>query len=77
MLILFWMLFFIDPVWQSSVEKYNKLKLSKFFIDCLTIINFVNIRIGCFYSRMNFCGVTKDTIISPWFVGYDKPTEEF
>jgi hypothetical protein len=72
---------FIDPVWQSSVEKYNKLKLSKFFYRLFDDYQFLlTYELDAFVFKdelLLWCDKGYDYIGAPWFVGYDKPTEEF
>lgn len=72
---------FIDPIWQSTIENYNKLKLSQFFYQLFDDYQFLlTYELDAFVFRdelLYWCSKGYDYIGSPWFVGYDKPTNEF
>ena len=72
---------FIDPIWQSSIEKYNKLKLSHFFYKLFDDYQFLlTYELDAFVFKdelLFWCNKGYDYIGSPWFVGYDTPTNEF
>lgn len=69
---------FIDPVWQSSVEKYNKLKLSQFFYKLFDAYQFMlTYELDAFVFKdelLFWCEKGYDYIGAPWFVGYGSPT---
>lgn len=72
---------FINPIWQSTIEKYNKLKLSQFFYQLFDDYQFLlTYELDAFVFRDEiffWCNKGYDYIGSPWFVGYDNPTTEF
>lgn len=72
---------FIDPIWQSSIEKYNKLKLSQFFYKLFDDYQFLlTYELDAFVFKdelLFWCDKGYDYIGSPWFVGYNNPTNEF
>lgn len=72
---------FIDPIWQSSIEKYNKLKLSLFFYKLFDDYEFLmTYELDAFVFKddlLFWCEKGFDYIGSPWFMGYEKPTTEF
>ncbi|AOZ98518.1 DUF5672 family protein [Flavobacterium commune] len=72
---------FIDPIWQSSVEKYNKLKLSQFFYKLFADYEFLlTYELDAFVFKdelLHWCNKAYDYIGAPWFVGFDNPTDEF
>ena len=72
---------FIDPIWQSSIEKYNKLKLSQFFYKLFDDYQFLmTYELDAFVFKdelLLWCAKGYDYIGSPWFVGYNNPTNEF
>ncbi|WP_163400282.1 DUF5672 family protein [Flavobacterium fluviatile] len=72
---------FIDPVWQSSIEKYNKLKLSQFFYRLFDDYQFLlTYELDAFVFKdelLHWCNKEYDYIGSPWFVGYDNPSNDF
>lgn len=72
---------FIDPIWQSSIKKYNKLKLSQFFYKLFDDYQYLlTYELDAFVFKdelLLWCDKGYDYIGSPWFVGYDNPTHEF
>lgn len=72
---------FIDPIWQSSVEKYNKLKLSQFFYKLFADYEFLlTYELDAFVFKdelLSWCTKEYDYIGAPWFEGYDNPSDEF
>ena len=72
---------FINPIWQSSVEKYNKLKLSQFFYKLFADYEFLlTYELDAFLFKdelLHWCNKAYDYIGAPWFVGFDNPTDEF
>jgi hypothetical protein len=72
---------YIDPIWQSSVEKYNKLKLSQFFYKLFADYQFLlTYELDAFVFKdelLYWCNKGYDYIGAPWFVGYDNPTDDF
>nr|WP_315234325.1 DUF5672 family protein [uncultured Flavobacterium sp.] len=70
----------IDPIWQSSIEKYNKLKLSWFFYDQFKEFDFLltyELDAFVFKDEIDFwCQKNYDYIGAPWFVGYSVPTSD-
>jgi hypothetical protein len=67
----------IDSIWQSSIEKYNKLKLSWFFYDLFKEFNFLltyELDAFVFEDKIDFwCQKNYDYIGAPWFLGYGLP----
>lgn len=72
---------FIDPIWQSSIEKYNKLKLSQFFYKLFNEYQFLlTYELDAFVFKdelLFWCNKNYDYIGAPWFKGYANPTTEF
>ncbi|NIK92520.1 hypothetical protein GZ212_10205 [Mangrovimonas sp. CR14] len=72
---------YVNPIWQSSVEKYNKLKLSKFFYGLFDDYEYLlTYELDAFVFKddlLSWCHKGYDYIGAPWFVGYNKPTKEF
>lgn len=72
---------FINPIWQSSVEKYNKLKLSQFFYKLFADYEFLlTYELDAFVFKdelLSWSTKGYDYIGAPWFEGYDNPTDEF
>lgn len=77
----FFEVIFIDPIWQSSIEKYNKLKLSQFFYKLFDDYQFLlTYELDAFVFKdelLFWCDKGYDYIGSPWFKGYDNPTDKF
>jgi hypothetical protein len=67
----------IDPIWQSSIEKYNKLKLSWFFYSLFKEYDYLltyELDAFVFRDEIDFwCNKKYDYMGAPWFLGYDKP----
>jgi hypothetical protein len=67
----------IDPVWQSSLVNYNKLKLSYFFYDLFKDYEYLlTYELDAFVFKdelLEWCSKGYDYIGAPWFEGYDKP----
>tara|TARA_R110002096_G_scaffold412195_3_gene612635 strand:+ start:3689 stop:4510 length:822 start_codon:yes stop_codon:yes gene_type:complete len=72
---------FIDEQWQSSIEKYNKLKLSQFFYKLFDDYQYLlTYELDAFVFKddlLYWCDKGYDYIGAPWFVGYANPTNEF
>lgn len=72
---------FIDKHWQSSIEKYNKLKLSQFFYKLFDNYQYLlTYELDAFVFKddlLYWCNKGYDYIGAPWFVGYENPTDEF
>lgn len=73
---------FIDPIWQSSIENYNKLKLSSFFYDLFNEFDFLltyELDAFIFKDALDFwCKKNYDYIGAPWFLGFsESKTNEF
>lgn len=72
---------YIHSIWQSSVEKYNKLKLSQFFYKLFDEYQFLlTYELDAFVFKdelSNWCNKGYDYIGAPWFKGYENPTNEF
>lgn len=72
---------FIDPIWQSSIEKYNKLKLSRFFYKLFNGYEFLlTYELDAFVFKdelLFWCSKGYDFIGAPWFVGYENATNKF
>ncbi|MCF8322689.1 MAG: hypothetical protein K9I26_06085 [Flavobacterium sp.] len=68
---------FIDPYWQSSIENYNKLKISKFFYDIFKNYDYIltyELDAFVFNDELEYwCNKNYDYIGAPWFDGWDKP----
>ena len=68
---------FIDPIWQSSIEKYNKLKLSSFFYNLFEEFDFLltyELDAFVFKDELNeWCKKNYDYIGAPWFLGHTLP----
>lgn len=68
---------FIDRIWLSTIEKYNKLKLSQFFYRLFDDYQFLlTYELDAFVFRdelLYWCNKGYDYIGSPWFVGFDTP----
>lgn len=77
----FFQVVFIDSVWQCSIEKYNKLKLSQFFYMLFEDYQFLlTYELDAFVFKdelLLWCNKGFDYIGSPWFVGYDNPSNYF
>jgi hypothetical protein len=67
----------INPLWQSSLVMYNKLKLSNFFYDLFEEFDYLltyELDAFVFKDDLDFwCAKNYDYIGAPWFLGYDKP----
>jgi hypothetical protein len=67
----------IDPIWQSSIFMYNKLKLSSFFYDLFKEFDFLltyELDAFVFKDEIDFwCKKNYDYIGAPWFEGYSVP----
>jgi hypothetical protein len=67
----------IDPIWQSSIEKYNKLKLSWFFYNLFREFDYLltyELDAFVFKDEIEFwCEKKYDYIGAPWFLGYNLP----
>lgn len=72
---------FIDKIWQSSIEMYNKLKVSQFFYHLFMNYQYLlTYELDAFVFKddlLFWCNKGYDFIGAPWFVGYNKPTDEF
>jgi hypothetical protein len=68
---------FIDPVWQSSIQNYNKLKLSLFFYNLFKDFDFLlTYELDAFVFKDEvdlWCSKNYDYIGAPWFLGYCTP----
>lgn len=68
---------YIPPKWQSSIEMYNKLKLSKYFYSLFTEFNFLlTYELDAFVFKddlIYWCNKGYDYIGAPWFQGFDNP----
>ncbi|SFZ92963.1 hypothetical protein SAMN05428642_1021101 [Flaviramulus basaltis] len=72
---------YIDSKWQSSIEKYNKLKMSQFFYKFFDDYQYLlTYELDAFVFKdelLHWCNKGYDYIGSPWFLGYENPTNEF
>ncbi|MBP0904517.1 DUF5672 family protein [Mariniflexile gromovii] len=72
---------FIDKIWQSSIEKYNKLKLSKFFYKLFDNYQYLlTYELDAFVFKdelIHWCNRGYDYIGAPWFVGYETAENKF
>ena len=72
---------YIDAKWLSSIEMYNKLKLSKYF--CKLFIGYkylltYELDAFVFKDELKFwCEKGYDYIGAPWFNGYENPKANF
>ncbi len=69
---------YINPVWQSSVLQYNKLKMSLFFYSLFEGFEYLlTYELDAFVFKdelLDWCKKGYDYIGAPWFEGFDKPT---
>ncbi len=67
---------FIDPNWQSSIENYNKLKLSSYFYHLFNDFDFLltyELDAFIFKDEVDYwCKKNYDYIGAPWFLGFDQ-----
>lgn len=67
----------IDATWLSSVERYNKLKLSRFFYDLFEHYQFLlTYELDAFIFKDDieyWCSKDYDFIGAPWFYGHSEP----
>ncbi|MCC9168232.1 DUF5672 family protein [Pontibacter harenae] len=67
----------IDPIWQSSLENYNRLKCSSFFYNLFSEYNYLltyELDAFVFKDELDFwCEKGYSYIGAPWFVGYANP----
>lgn len=67
---------FIDPIWQSSIENYNKLKLSSYFYKLFNDFDFLlTYELDAFIFKdevVYWCEKNFDYIGAPWFLGFDQ-----
>jgi hypothetical protein len=65
---------FIDPIWQSTLIKYNQLKLSLFFYDLFKDFEFLlTYELDAFVFKDDleyWCKQGYDYIGAPWFEGF-------
>jgi len=65
---------FINPIWQSSVRNYNKLKISRFFYNLFREYKFLltyELDAFIFKDDIEFwCNKGYDYIGAPWFEGW-------
>ena len=68
----------IDPIWQSSLFQYNKLKISDFFYDLFknyTYLLTYELDAFVFKDELEYwCNKGYDYIGAPWFEGLEFPT---
>lgn len=69
----------IDPIWQSSLKQYNKLKVSLFFYNLFKSYDFLltyELDAFVFKDELSaWCSMRFDYIGAPWFNGYNIPVE--
>jgi hypothetical protein len=69
----------IDPVWQSNLKQYNKLKISRFFYDLFKGYDFLltyELDAFVFKDELSFWSSKSfDFIGAPWFKGHDIPSQ--
>lgn len=67
---------YIDPIWQSSIRQYNRLKISSFFYELFNGFDFLlTYELDAFVFQDNldyWCKQGYDYIGAPWFEGWDK-----
>jgi len=65
---------FIDPVWLSSIQQYNKLKISKYFYNQFKDYEYLlTYELDAWVFRdelLYWCDKEYDFIGAPWFEGY-------
>lgn len=70
---------FIDPIWQSSLKQYNKLKVSLFFYNLFKGYHFLlTYELDSFVFKdelSDWCSTRYDYIGAPWFNGHNIPVE--
>lgn len=70
---------FIDPIWQSSLKQYNKLKVSLFFYNLFKSYDFLlTYELDAFVFKdelFSWCSMKFDYIGAPWFKGHNLPEE--
>ena len=68
----------INPHWLSSIDKYNKLKLSNFFYDLFDDYKYLlTYELDAFIFKDNleyWCLKGYDFIGAPWFYGHSEPS---
>ena len=68
----------IEPIWQSSLFMYNKLKLSSFFYDLFKEFDYLltyELDAFVFRDEIDFwCQKNYDYIGAPWFLGFSEST---
>jgi len=71
---------FIDPAWQSDLQHYNKLKVSKFFYGLFKAYDFLlTYELDAYVFKdelMYWCEKGYDYIGAPWFNEYSNANEE-
>lgn len=69
---------FIDPIWLSSIEQYNKLKISLYFYHLFRDYEYLlTYELDAWVFRdelLYWCDKGYDYIGAPWFEGYINPT---
>lgn len=69
---------FLDEKWQSNIESYNKLKLSRYFYKHLDGYEFLlTYELDAFVFRdelLAWCEKGYDYIGAPWFEGFAQPS---
>lgn len=72
---------FIDSKWFNGVQMYNRLKMSKFFYKLFDKFEYLltyELDAYVFSDELDYwCNKGYDYIGAPWFIGFDKPTNEF
>ena len=67
---------FIEPIWQSSVEQYNKLKISEFFYQLFSEFEYLltyELDAWVFKDDIEYwCRKSYSFIGAPWFEDYEK-----
>lgn len=67
---------YIDPIWQSNIFMYNKLKLSSFFYDLFKEFDFLltyELDAFVFKDEIEYwCQKNYDYIGAPWFSGFSE-----
>lgn len=70
----------INPKWQSSIQMYNKLKLSDFFYNLFIEYEYLltyELDAFIFKDEIEYwCSKNIDYIGAPWFKGYINPNEK-
>lgn len=70
---------FINPIWQSNLKQYNKLKVSRFFYNLFKAYDFLlTYELDAFVFKdelFAWCSMKFDYIGAPWFNGHNVPVE--